>query len=156
MEIESGKEIKFENVASFRMNMKESEIQKLVVEFINHLNKMGTKKSGPMITAIFGVEAISDEKMLDMEFLIPIDRKVELNAPYTFKRIFHLVNAVHTRYKGKPNDIQTAYDEITYFIQKNQMHQITVAYNVNVNDDKTQSSEVPIIDVYVGVNASCL
>ena len=154
LQIETGKSIRFENVASFRKKMKESEIQMSVGKFINDLKQSGAQKNGPMITATFGMEEINGERILDMEFLVPLDRSIELNKEYIFKPIFHLMHAIYTRHVGKSSVIQKTYTDLIEYIRQNRLQQITVAYNVN--DDNVRLGDDQIIDVYIGVNPSVL
>lgn len=156
IQIESEKSIKYENVISLRKKIIESEIKMLVGKFISDLQQTEAKKNGPMITATFGMEEINGEKILDMELLIPVDRKVELPKEYVFKPIFHIVNAIYTRYIGNPYEIQNTYVELAEFIQDNKFQQITVAYNFNINDESAVHGLTPIIDIYIGINPSVL
>ncbi|MDB5054510.1 MAG: hypothetical protein JWM44_2560 [Bacilli bacterium] len=156
IQIETGKELRFENVASFRKKMRQLEIQAEVEKFVQSLKDGGAKKNGPMISATFVAEEIDGDQVLDMEFLFPVDRKVDLPQEYQWKPVFHLVNAVYTRHAGNPTDLQNTYTELMTYIQENQLHQITVAYNVNVNDDKVGRGNEPIIDIYVGMNLCIL
>jgi hypothetical protein len=44
--------------------------------------------------------------------------------------------------------IQSAYDELMNYVDKNNLQRITNVYNVHVNDNSTASGETPIFDVY--------
>lgn len=156
IQIETNKRIRFENLASFRKKMKQSEIQLEVAKFVQFLKQSEAKKNGPMISATFGAEIIDGEQILDMEFLVPLDRKIVLHPEYRFKLILHLVHAIYTRYIGNPLHIDRTYNDLINYMQQNQLQQITVAYNVNVNDERVGQSEEPIIDIYIGVNPSLL
>ena len=152
IQIETGKELKLDNVASFRKKMKQTDVQQEVQRFVNILKDSETQKKGPMISATFGLEQVNGEQVLDMEFMVPIDRKVDLPEGYKVKPIFHLMHALYTRYIGKPELIQHTYKELMDCLSDKKLQQITVAYNVNINDDKVSQGEEPIIDIYIGVN----
>lgn len=149
IQIETGKELKFENLASFRKKMRQSEIQVELGKFVQFLKDSGAKKNGPMISATFTAEEVDGEQVLDMEFLIPIDRRVELLDEYQWKPLFHLVNSVFSRHVGNLQDIQATFLEMTTYIQNNCLHQITVAYIVNYEEN---GQDAPMIEIYIGVN----
>lgn len=104
------------------------------------------------------MEQFNEEHLLDIEFLIPLDRAVELSGDYAFKPEFHLVNAIYSRYSGDPALIQEQYNEMLRYIHTHNLQQITAAYNVNINinDGNTIENTHPIIDIYIGVNPNIL
>lgn len=153
IQFEVGKELKFENVASFRKKMKHSEIETEVTQFVNYLKESGAQKKGPMISATFAAEEVNGEQVLDMEFMVPIDRNFELEHGYILKEIFKLVNASYTRYIGKPLNIESTYINLIAFLQQNNYEQITAVYNVNIKESVVEDC---IIDLYVGINPSIL
>jgi effector-binding domain-containing protein len=157
LSIETNKSIKLENVASFRKIMRQSEISIELGKFIEALKGSGAEKNGPMITVTFAVDNAQGEAVVDMEFLIPLNKPIELgDNDYKVKKTFHLVHAVTTRFRGDPSQIQQAYDVLIKYIHDNKLQQITAAYNVNLNDEKINEGEIPIYDIYIGVNPSVL
>ncbi|GIP17638.1 hypothetical protein J40TS1_32800 [Paenibacillus montaniterrae] len=150
--IEQGKTLRYEKVASFRGKLTASEINDALQHFVRKLQESGAQKAGPMISATHSVEIVNGEQMLDIEFLVAIDRVIELNSPYKFKDVFQLVNALYTRYVGDPNKIEDAYNELFTYILRHELQQITSVYNVNVNDDKIQYGESPFFDLYISIN----
>jgi len=86
-----------------------------------------------------------------------MDKRVELEGEYRVKDLFHLVNAVYARHEGNPATLQGTYNEMMAYMQKNQLQQITVGYNVNVKDMLPgMSIDELVMDVYIGVNLSML
>jgi effector-binding domain-containing protein len=155
--IETGKELKLENVLSLRKKMAQVEIQQEMMKIGKFLQENGIKKNGSIVTATFSVEQAGGQPVLDMEILVPLDRQVELIGEYKLKKNFHLVNAVYARHNGEPNSLQSTYNQMLEYIRENSLHQITVGYNVNVKDlQPGQSLEKIVVDVYIGVNPSIL
>lgn len=74
------------------------------------------------------------EQILEMEFLLPIDREVNENNEYLFKPKFHLMNAVYLRFQGTTEELPSAYNEIATFINQKKVQQITSAYSINLNE----------------------
>lgn len=156
LQIEKNKSIKFESVVSLRKKLNAEEIQTEIMNLAKLLKEHGIPKKGPLITATHGLEVVDGQQVLDMELLVSIDREIELPDKYSFKEVFHLVNAVRVRHEGNLENLQTTYNDLNFYIQQNKLQQITTAYNVNVNDEKVAQGEEPIIDIYIGVNPSLL
>lgn len=147
--IEMGKSIYFEKVASYREKINSLSINEKVTEFIEKLKESGVHQNSPIISTTHGVDLIDEEQILDIEFLVAIDRELDLVEPYKFKKAFQLVNAVSKRYVGNPLYIEEAVNEMLEFIQKNQMQQIAPLYNLNISND---SQDTATIDLYIPVN----
>ncbi|MBM7615037.1 GyrI-like domain-containing protein [Alkaliphilus hydrothermalis] len=155
--IETGKELKMENVLSLRKKMTQGDIQQEMMKIGKFFEENGIKKNGPVVTATFAVEEVNGQQLLDMEILVPMDREVQLTGEYVLKKEFHLVNAVYARHQGNPNLLQSTYNEVMKYINENRLHQITMGYNVNVNEPQTiEEMDGMIVDIYIGVNPSIL
>lgn len=156
LDIENNKSLKIENSISVRRKMTQEEAQLEITKILQYLESNQIQQNGPMIYTTHNVERVGGEEILDMEFIVPVDRKIDVPDDYQFKPIFHLVNAIYKRHVGHPERLQDTYDELLNYLQENQLQQITSGYNVSVNDDEVALGEPPIIDVYIGVNPSIL
>ena len=139
-------------LACFRKKMKPSSIQQELEVFLRHLRDQGLQKAGPMVSATFAVEPALDEPILDMEFLIPVDRPVELNGEYMYKPLFRLVHAVRTRFSGNPAQLEAVYQALQQFLNSQRLQPISAVYNVTLNNEAIVRGEILIIDIYVSVN----
>lgn len=155
IKIETGKSISFENVASFRKKMKQSEIQIEVGRFVEFLKHSNAKKNGPMISATFGIEDFDGEQVIDIQFLFPIDRVFQSTEEYLYKSKFYLGNAIYKRHVGNPLTLQITYNEMLKYVEQEQLIQLSVAYNVNIDNEISNVSE-SIIDVYISINSNIL
>lgn len=155
--IESGKELNLDNVLSLRKKMKQQDVSQALLDIGQFLDNNGVQKKGSIVTATFGLEQNESDTIVDIEILVPMNKYFELSSPYTFKKKFQLVNAVYARHKGNPDLLENTYSEIIAFISANHLQQITVGYNVTVNDlQPMQSLDEFIVDVYIGMNPSTL
>jgi len=155
--IETGKELRLENVLSLRKKMTQPEIQQEMMKIGQYFQEKGIKKNGPVVTATFAVEQVEGQPLLDMEILVPMDKQVDLDGEYRLKKVFHLVNAVYARHEGNPNFLQTTLNEMVKYSKDQGLRQITAAYNVNVRELKPGDSlEEMVVDVYIGVDPSTL
>jgi effector-binding domain-containing protein len=157
MQIEKGKELRLENLLSLRKKLTQEEVNIELDKISKFLDEKGIKKNGSLVTATFGIESQSGHPTLDIELLLPMDKKVELPPEYKLKEVFHLVNAVYARHTGNPNLLQNTYNEMLSYIQENKLQQLTVGYNVQVNElIHVQSIDQLAIDVYIGVSPNIL
>ncbi|GAA0137420.1 hypothetical protein YSY43_42610 [Paenibacillus sp. YSY-4.3] len=153
IQIETGKSIRFENVASYRARMKQSEIDHELGQFVAVLKESGAKRNGPMISATFAIDHGQEEQVLDMEFLFPVDRPLDLPEPYGFKPVFQLVDAVYTRYAGNPEGLDRVFAELVDYINRNKMIQVSTGYTLSI---QPPIGAEPCFDVYIVVNQSIL
>lgn len=154
--IEENKSLRFEKVASYRSKLKPHEVNINLQWFIELLQNKEALKSGPMMSATHNVELIDGEQVLDIEFLVAIDRKIELNTPCRYLEIFQIENAVYKRFIGSPPEIQSSYNDIISYITRRNLQQITSVYSVNVNEDQVIQGREPTIDLYVSVSKNII
>lgn len=152
--IETGKSLKVENVISMRKKMMPNQVQSELMKLMELMKDHGVEPKGPMISTTYSIEEQGEEQILDMEFILPIDRKIDISNEYQFKPLFHLVNAVYKQHVGNPEALQDTYDELLNFMLEHQLQQITSGYNVNAND--VFLGKEPKIEVYIGVNPSII
>ncbi len=155
--IQSGKELKVENVLSLRKRMTQEEINTEMGKIGKFLQDNEIKKAGSIVTATFAIEENSGQPLMDMEILVPIDKKFDFPGEYIFKPLFHIFDAIYARHEGNPATLQNTYNEILEYIQQNKLQQITAGYNVQVKDFLPgMTADEIVIDVYIGVSRNVL
>lgn len=95
--IEKNRELKLENLLYLRKRMTAQEMNK-------EMTHIG-------------------QQIMDIEIMIPLDKKVALPAPYGFKEVFHLVHAIYARHMGNPATIQNTYNQLMHYMKENQLQQ---------------------------------
>ncbi|WP_163193618.1 AraC family transcriptional regulator [Clostridium thermarum] len=146
-------ELILENVISLRKMMTQQEITVEMKKLGDFIKEKGAEKNGPVITSTFGVEQRGFEQVLDMEILVPLNKKIDSQKEYKFKKNFYLTNALKTTHVGNPAMLQNTYNNLNRYIQEKCVQPITSAYNVTTKDisDLSKIDEV-IIDIYIGIN----
>lgn len=148
------KELILENLISFRGRLSQTEIQKEMESLMDFLEEKRINKIGPMINTTFGVEIINGEQVADTEFMIPVDKKIELPKKYIFKDNFCLVNAIYAKHKGNPIGLQSLYEKANKYSLEKGLQFITSGYNVFINEASNPDDFE--IDIYIGVNPNKL
>lgn len=155
--IEQNRDLKIENVLSLRKKMTQTVINTEIADIGRFLEKNGFRKVGPIVTTTFGIGNDNGQTLLDMEILVPIDRKADLPAPYSFKNLFHLKFALYSRHEGNPQLLQNTLNKMAEFMKENNLTQITPVYSVNIKELQPGGSpDDMIVDIYIGINPSVL
>ncbi len=156
-QIEKSKSFKAKNLLSLRKKITQSQANEEMNKIAAFLEGNGIKQSGPVITATFAVDKETDDPLIDMEILVPMDRKTNLPEEYSYKEVIHIVNAVHATHRGRPDTLYSTYNDLFKYIKENNLQQITAVYNAYIKDHSPMdTSDNLIIDVYIGVNPSIL
>ncbi len=153
--IKTGVNIKFENLLSIRKKIDQRDVDKEIMKIKSFFIESGINKNGPLISATFGIENVNDCPIIDIQILVPMDKKTELPDEYTFKDVFYLENAVFSKHTGNPAMIQHTYDQMLEFIRNNRLQQITAAYNVQTKEISNSIDDFSV-DIYIGVSANIL
>ncbi len=155
--VETGKDFRQENVLSLRKKMAHEDINLEMLMIDKFLKNSGARKTGPVVTTTYSIEAKDGQPLLDVEILVPIDKKIELPSDYVLKPVFQIKNAVYSRHKGNPSSLRITYSKMQEYIKKNQLQQITNGYNVQIKDLMPgMEPDEAIVDIYIGVNPNIL
>ena len=151
IEIKTEQIFEMHNVLSFRGKLTENEVEQIGRDMELQIATMNAKRIGNPVMATFKI----DGHIRDVEIIIPIDKKVDNIGEYIFKDKIKIVNALMLSYKGNPNGLNEACNELNKYIVDNNLQPITVGYNVTKKIDPfdINNSEV---DVYVGINPNIL
>ena len=151
IEIKTGEELTIDNVLSYRGKLAQSDMDKVIMDMDAILKTKGVTRCGYPIMATYGVEGAT----LDVELIVPIDGRIENAGEYVFKEKIKIVNAAKLVYKGHPNGLQDACNELNKYIMANNLQPITVGYNVTRKVDMLNIDDTEI-DVYVGISPNIL
>lgn len=153
MAVKENQELILENVLSFRGKVTQKEMQEEMIKIGQVLQSLGVQKNGPITTATYAVEQVGSEQLMDIEILIPLDKKVDLPKEYTLKPIIKIVNALSIRHEGNPGRLQETMNRLNEYIIEHKKQVITATYNVTVKDAMNlEELNEMIIDVYIGCN----
>lgn len=150
-EIIERQELIMENLLSFRGKITQKQMQEEMNRIGETLQSHGLKKNGAIVTATYAVEQSSEGPLMDIEILVPIDRKMDLPNRYTFKPLLKLVNALNIRHIGHPRTLANTINRLNEYIIRKNIHVITATYNVTVKEARSEDEiNDMVIDVYVG------
>lgn len=150
-EILSGQTLELENLMSFRGKITNTELEHIGKDLETKITLAGAKRVGNPITATFGVEG----NLLDIEILLPIDKKISNIEGYCYKEKLRITNALVAKHKGSPVRLQETCNQLNQYIVEQKFVPITVGYNVTQKVDpvNVENSE---IDIYVGISPNIL
>lgn len=131
--IQTGQELNYKNLLSFRKLMTQDEMKKEMKYLENFLKENELKIVGPKISTTFSVNQAIVPTM-DIEILIPIDGSFTETEKYKLKDIFKLTNAIKVTHKGNPQGLQQNVLLIQKYIQEKKLTPIAGLYTVNINE----------------------
>ena len=155
MQIEKYKEVKLHNLLSCRKKVKQKDIDNEFASMAKFIAQNKLNQTGGVITTVYKID--TDNGLLDMEIMIPIEHTTENLNGYTIKPIFHLINALHLSYRGNPANLSSAHNEMYNYVKHNKLQPITPLYNYYSNKiGESQSIDELKVDVLLGINPSIL
>lgn len=98
---------------------------------------------------------ISGIEVSDIEFLIPVNKKISESSAFKFKPVFRLVNAVKIRHEGSIRKIECAENTLDEYITQNAMQPITPVYYLFIQSTE-YDNEDNIVDLYKGISENIL
>lgn len=83
IEILSGQMLEIDNLFSYRGKIKSAELKEIGKKMEEKVNSAGAKRIGMPITVTYGVE----NDTMEIEILLPIDRKISSTIEFCYKEI---------------------------------------------------------------------
>ena len=146
-EITENESLELNNLLSFRGKVTQREMMEVSKQVEALLQRTGAKKNGCGISATFAIDTSGSGPVFDMELLIPLDREIEVEAPFTFK--FRLRNAVKIRHVGSPATLEATAKKLMAYIAEKGLAPVTAGYNATV---KEQTSPADMNDMIIYIS----
>ncbi len=152
VKIEFGRELKFKKVLTVSKRIAPEEIPAELRNVERFMEEMNLKKKGPLITAVAELDFENGSQHIELEIVIPVDRRFAPRQGYEFRDVFHVKRAVRLRFRDKPERLQSAYQAIRVRLRGKDLRPVGSFYNVYI-DEMTQGrlTEMAAIDVYLEV-----
>jgi|GEM_PF-218260 len=152
VEIQTGQRIAFNNVLRLRTKAAEQELASLVQQVDDILSQAGATKVGGSSTSLYGAEMVDGQQLIDIELNFPLDKPIEVDAPFEFLPEFVIENALVARHVGNPQGVEQTAKALQDYITANELKATTPLYNVAVKEAQSiEELESMIIDFCVGV-----
>ncbi len=151
IEILSGQMLEIDHLFSYRGKIKSAELEEIGKKMEEKVNLAGAKRIGMPITVTYGVE----NDTMEIEILLPINRKISSTDEFCYKEKIKIVNALVAKHKGSPMKLQNTCNELNQYIAENKLVPITAGYNVTKKTNPIDIEDTEI-DVYVGISPNIL
>lgn len=151
IEIKEGQKLEINNLLSFRGKIKQDEMENIVEEMEKFIIQEDAVRLYPSISTTYMMEG----ELIDIEILIPINRRIEGDNKYLFKDKLLICNAVVVRHSGNSESLQKIFSELNQYIIHRELQPITTAYSVTQKKDVLNSNDYNI-DIYIGVSNNIL
>ena len=154
--IETGQELYLNNLLSFRKQLTQAEVQKEIADIESFIKENGLTIVGPKISTTYSVTQAMTPT-IDIEILIPVDKKITETDRYKLKKEFKLTNCLKTSHKGNPMTFQNTIMELQKYIEENKLIPISTLYTVTIKDAKTQEELDNFhSDAYISISPNVL
>ena len=150
-EIKTNQNLELENLMSFLGQVRQSELEHIGKDLEEKIRQAGAEKVGYPISATYAVEG----EMIDVEILVPINRRLHNIGNYVFKEKLLITNALQAMHRGNPVGLQQTCNQLNQYIIEQKLVPITVGYNVTRRVDMLNVENTEI-DVFVGINPNIL
>lgn len=156
-EIIENTSLEMENVLSFRGKVTQQQMVQITKEMQNLIESNNAHKTLSGVSTTFAIDTSSGNPMMDIEIMYPLDKSINVSAPYVFKPVFRLRNAIKIRHIGNPALMQNTANELMAYIKNKGLMSITAGYNVTVQEPSSPTDmDNLIVDIYVGVSDNIL
>ncbi|MCM1508556.1 MAG: hypothetical protein NC177_15710 [Ruminococcus flavefaciens] len=108
-----------------------------------------------IIATVYGKEIINQSEIVDIEFLIPVNKKFKKSAFFEFKPVFQLINAVKIRHEGSMETLNQTEEILNQYICDNKLHSVTGIYYLFVQSTEFENPD-NIVDIYKGISENIL
>lgn len=147
--------LQYENVLSYRTKIQISDVNKMIGFIQRNTDALDLKICGNIAATVYEKENISGVEMSDIEFLIPVNKKISESSAFKFKPVFKLVNAVKIRHEGSMKLIERAEHTLDEYITQNAMQPVTPVYYLFIQSTE-YDNEDNIVDLYKGISENIL
>lgn len=147
--------LQYENVLSYRTKIQISDVNKMIGFIQRNTDALDLKICGNIAVTVYEKENISGVEMSDIEFLIPVNKKISESFAFKFKPVFKLVNAVKIRHEGSMKQIERAEHTLDEYITQNAMQPVTPVYYLFIQCTE-YNNEDNIVDLYKGISENIL
>lgn len=156
-EIIENTSLEMENVLSFRGKVTQQQMVQITKEMQNLIESNNAHKTLSGVSTTFAIDTSSGNPMMDIEIMYPLDKSITVSAPYVFKPVFRLRNAIKIRHIGNPALMQNTANELMAYIKNKGLMPITAGYNVTVQEPSSPTDmDSLIVDMYIGVSDNIL
>lgn len=150
--VEEGQQLILRNILSFRKKLNQQSLIDISKEIDEILVKNGARKDGSVVTVTHNVTIENGQQFIDIEMMIPLNKKIDVPNEFVFLPEFSLKDALKIRIVGSPQQMQGAVGILKEYIQNKNLKPNTPLYVVTVKEAKIQIDiDDMITDFYTGV-----
>lgn len=152
--VEERQSLILHNVLVFRGKLDQQAATNISKEIDEILAKNNVKKEGSTVTVTHNILVEKGQQVIDLEMMIPLDKKITAPDGFHFLPEFVLLDAIKVRITGNPEQMQGAIQILGEYIKNKNLQPNTPLYVVTVKEAKTPIDiNSMIMDLYTGVKS---
>lgn len=150
--VEEKQSLVLQNVLCFRRKLDQQASMNITKEIDEILAKNNAKKNGSTVTITHNITVENGQQVIDLEMMIPLDKKISVLNGVNFLPEFVLNDAFKIRIEGNPQQMQGAVQTLAEYIKSKGLQANTPLYVVTIKDAKTPLEvDSMITELYTGV-----
>lgn len=154
--IEINQSLEYSNLLSFRKNLTEKEFESEMMNLEKFLQEESIKVVGPKIMTTYSINQAITPNM-DIEVLIPIEKKFRENNIYKFKSELRLFNCLKLTHKGNPQGFNDTVMSLQKYITEKRLSTISSLYTVNIREiTDLEEADKFHTELFISINPNIL
>ncbi|SFR80971.1 hypothetical protein [Anaeromicropila populeti] len=137
--IEEGYNLFFENVVVYRARLKQEDFQDAIQNVMTQIFNSGAKLEGKMMTVSHDSNWEDGQLVVDIEYILPIDKKIELTGKYKVINGYKFEKFILWKYCGSQDEFQSALCKFNQYLVEEKISPSTpmhIAYDTNMIEGK--------------------
>ena len=152
MEVIENQYISVKNVLSYLTRVGSKSLGDLICHIHRSAEVLDLKVEGKIMFSVIGTHSITEDIVMDIEVLVPVDMAFESTSKYVYKPEFKLENALSIKHYGNYSDLLKTHKKLNDYLLEKELKAITNTYFViDKNCDNNN-----IVSLYVGISGNIL
>ena len=152
MEVIENQYISVKNVLSYLTRVGSKSLGDLICHIHRSAEVLDLKVEGKIMFSVIGTHSITEDIVMDIEVLVPVDKAFASTSKYVYKPEFKLENALSIRHYGSYVDLMKTHKLLNDYLTEKKLKAITNTYFViDKNCDNNN-----VVSLYVGINGNIL
>lgn len=150
MEVILNQSYEMNNLVSLTGSFNVTQFQKEIINIVNSFKDYAVNNGEYIITTTKSVQIVEGEQILEVEALLPVNYRIPVAEPYSYKNKIKIVNALYMKIDDVAK-LQAALEYVNQYILEQRILPITSAYLV-----QTAQEGKPCTEIYIGINPNSL
>lgn len=152
MNVIENQQLWFDTALSYRARVEKNSLVDMIRHICDNISALDMKITNDVVVSVDEEICESNQTILGVEIIVPVNRPFESNCHYVFKPHFKLENAVLLKYCGKASEFPKMKRALREYVIDRHYSPLT---NVYFSIKQINGSDV-VANAYIGINGNSL